>query len=182
MNEALPGIYRSEEFRRDLRSRARVFWVAVSAVSFFWLLLIVGTPLIEAAGDHSLAAGLYGFFGYICHQMPDRSFHILGEKFAVCSRCFGVYFGLFAGLIAYPFLRPMDRSDPLPRVWLFASMAPMAVDWSLGYFGILANTFFTRVTTGLILGVACAVYIVPALIELAEIRLENAHTRTKEAA
>lgn len=174
--------YRTSEYRGGLRSRARVFWAVVAALALFWVLLIVGAPTAHAFGGHSVSEPLYGFFSYACHQDPARSFHILGEKFAVCSRCFGVYFGLLAGLLAYPLLRPMDESRPLPRVWLFASMVPMAIDWSLGYFGILENTHFSRVVTGLILGVACAVFIVPALIELAEIGLNRSLAKSKKAA
>lgn len=76
----------------------------------------------------------------------------------------------------------MDESRPLPRVWLFAAMLPMAIDWSLGYFRVLENTHLSRVVTGLILGVACAVFIVPALIELAEIRLTKSLAKSKKAA
>jgi len=43
---------------------------------------------------------------------------------------------------------------------------PMAVDWSLGVFGIWENTHLSRFMTGLILGAACATFIVPALVEI----------------
>jgi hypothetical protein len=42
----------------------------------------------------------------------------------------------------------------------------MGVDWSLGFFEIWENTALSRFLTGLILGVACAIFIVPALVEL----------------
>lgn len=182
MQETVKDRYRTAEFRGDLRSRARIFWAAVAAIAFVWVLLIVGTPAVQASGGHSVSESLYGFFSYACHQDAARSFHIFGEKFAVCSRCFGVYFGLFGGLLAYPLMRPMDESMPLPRLWLFAAMLPMAIDWSLGYFRILENTHFSRVVTGLILGIACAVFIVPALIELAELRLNRSLAKSKKAA
>ncbi|MCO6512188.1 MAG: DUF2085 domain-containing protein [Aridibacter famidurans] len=174
--------YRTAEFRGYLRSRARIFWAFASALALIWVILIVGAPTALAFGGRSVAESLYGFFSYACHQDPVRSFHIFGEQFAVCSRCFGVYFGLLGGLLAYPLLRPMDESRPLPRVWLFASMVPMAIDWSLGYFQILENTHLSRVVTGLILGIACAVFIVPALIELAEIGLNRSLAKSKKAA
>jgi uncharacterized membrane protein len=98
--------------------------------------------------------------------MPSRSFFIDGEKFGVCSRCFGVYFGLLVGFLAYPLWRPIDTIEPLRRFWLFLSLIPMGIDWSLGEFGIWENTFATRLVTGLILGVACATFMVPALVEI----------------
>ena len=45
-------------------------------------------------------------------------------------------------------------------------MVPIAIDWSLGAFGIWENTHLSRFITGLILGAACAIYIVPALVEI----------------
>jgi hypothetical protein len=45
-------------------------------------------------------------------------------------------------------------------------MIPIGVDWSLGAFGIWENTYLSRFITGLILGATCAIYIVPALVEI----------------
>jgi uncharacterized membrane protein len=84
--------------------------------------------------------------------MPERSFHLDGHALAVCSRCFGVYFGLVAGFAAYPFFRPIDEIEPLARFWLFLALVPISVDWSLGVFGIWENTHLTRFVTGAILG------------------------------
>ena len=77
--------------------------------------------------------------------MPDRSFHIDGEKFGVCSRCFGVYFGLFFGFVIYPLWRRIDEIEPISRIWLFLSLIPIGVDWSLTIFGIWENTFTIEV-------------------------------------
>src|SRR5690606_28160807 len=92
--------------------------------------------------------------------------HIFGHQLAVCSRCFGVYFGLLFGLLIYPVWRSMDNIEPLPRVWLFLSLIPITVDWSLTIFGIWENTHLSRFVTGSILGFACACYILPAVIEI----------------
>jgi uncharacterized membrane protein len=45
----------------------------------------------------------------------------------------------------------------------------MAIDWSLGFFGIWENTHFSRFLTGLIVGTACVIFIIPALIEMAQL-------------
>ncbi len=73
------------------------------------------------------------------------------------------------GFFAYPFLRSIEEIEPLPRFWLFLALIPMGLDWSLGFFGIWENTHFSRFLTGLILGIMCAIFIIPALIELAEL-------------
>lgn len=131
-----------------------------------WALLTVVAPLAKANGFGGVSSPLYTFFGYICHQISDRSFHVSGEQFGVCSRCFGVYFGLVFGFAIYPLWRNITEIEPLPRFWLFLSLIPIAIDWSLTVFGIWENTHLSRFVTGLILGFACATYIVPAIVEI----------------
>lgn len=150
-----------------LRSQAFKVWAVSLAAVAVWVVAIVAPPILVENVSAGAAAPFYKFFSYLCHQLPGRSFHILENQFAVCSRCFGVYFGLFAGLAIYPFIRGVDNIEPLPRIWLFASMVPIGIDWSLGVFGIWENNHASRFITGLILGFACAVYIVPALVEIA---------------
>lgn len=152
----------AERFRRQAR---RVWFIGLVVVSV-WVLLIVAAPLLKANDLSSVSSPLYHFFSYICHQIPERSFHVAGEQFGVCSRCFGVYFGLVAGFVIYPLWRNIAEIEPLPRFWLFASMIPIGIDWSLTVFGIWENNHFSRFVTGMILGVACATYIVPAIVEI----------------
>ena len=158
------GNYNSIEIREALHSQAVRVWMVTLCVVAVWVFTIVAPPFLIKAGIS--ASPIYTFFSYICHQIPERSFHILEHQFAVCSRCFGVYFGLLAGIATYPFWRSIDDIEPLPRFWLFFSLVPIGIDWSLGVFGIWDNTHLSRFITGLILGVACAVYIVPALVEI----------------
>ncbi len=174
--------YRSAATVADVRKSAGYYWSAASVLTLFWVGLILLAPVAAAMDVRSVSDPVYHFFGYICHQMPERSFFLFGHQFAVCSRCFGVYFGLAGGVLAYPLFRRMDESEPLPRFWLFLSMVPMAVDWSLGYLSIWENTHLTRILTGLILGAACAVFIMPALIEIAELRVFRNQRKSKEAA
>ncbi len=163
--------YKSNDFLNNLRYTAFWFWGIAALISAVWVFLILLAPIAKANGLNGISDPLYHFYSYICHQMPSRSFHILAHEFGVCSRCFGVYFGILIGLLAYPLTRSMDEVEPLPRIWLFLAIVPMAIDWSLTFFGIWENTYFTRVTTGLILGFACAIFIVPALVELTQIFL-----------
>ena len=156
--------YPSIEIREKLHSQALRIWAIALAVTAIWLAIIV-SPSLLINSDIS-ATPIYSFFSYICHQIPERSFHILGHQFAVCSRCFGVYFGLLAGVVTYPIWRAIDSVEPLPRFWLFLAMVPISIDWSLGVFGIWENNHLSRFVTGLLLGAACAIFIVPALVEI----------------
>jgi uncharacterized membrane protein len=141
-------------------------WIVVLGLCSLWVMAILAAPIAKHAGSDNLASDLYTVFGYICHQISNRSFHVYGAQFAVCSRCFGVYAGILIGILVYPMWRVVDTVEPLPRFWLFLSLIPISIDWSLTIFGIWENTQFSRLATGLVLGFVCVTYIVPALVEI----------------
>jgi len=150
----------------QMRRRAFFVWSAFALLVAAWVFLTVLAPLAETNKLTGVSNPIYKFFSYLCHQDSTRSFHFHEHAFAVCSRCFGVYSGLFFGFVIYPFLRSIEETEPLPRSWLFLAMIPMAIDWLLGVFEIWENTHLSRFLTGAILGAACAIFIVPALIEI----------------
>ena len=158
--------YPSNEMRAQFRRQAWVVWGITLGVVLLWVVIIVAPPFLITNGLETLATQIYSFYSYICHQKPERSFYILGYQFAVCSRCFGVYFGLLTGIATYPLWRKIDDVEPLPRIWLFLSLIPIGIDWTLGVLGIWENTYASRFITGLILGFACSVFVVPALVEI----------------
>ena len=165
MNQPIEN-YIPQNFAEKFRKQAWKVWAISLAVTAAWVFAIVLAPLAQGNGFENLAAPIYKFFSFICHQLDWRSFYVENHKFAVCARCFGVYFGLLLGFVIYPLLRKIDEIEPLPRFWLFLAMIPIAIDWSLGAFDIWENTHLSRFITGLILGAACAIYIVPALVEI----------------
>ena len=169
--------YTPQAFLPRIRRQAWTVWIISFTVIFVWVFLILFAPFAEANNFTSISQPVYRFFSYICHQIPERSFHIAERQFAVCSRCFGVYFGLFAGFIIYPFFTRIEEIEPLPRFWLFLAMIPIGIDWTLGVFDIWENTHLSRFITGMILGVACAIYIIPALVEI--FRLLTAKKRVR---
>jgi uncharacterized membrane protein len=46
-------------------------------------------------------------------------------------------------------------------------LVPIGIDWLLGVLDIWENTYASRFITGMILGFACAVFVVPAVVETA---------------
>ncbi|MGI9035005.1 MAG: DUF2085 domain-containing protein [Pyrinomonadaceae bacterium] len=141
-------------------------WSVTFSIALAWIFLIVSAPVAKAADFSNYANPIYKFFSYLCHQIPERSFYFDGFPLAVCARCFGFYAGFLIGIVIYPIFRTLYETEPLPRVWLFLAMIPMGVDWSLTFFGIWENTHYSRLMTGLILGAACAFFIVPAMVEI----------------
>jgi uncharacterized membrane protein len=156
-----------------LRKRAFFTWLIAAFVVFLWVILIVFAPMFAANGNSSFSQPIYAFFSYICHQIDGRSFHIHEHHFAVCSRCFGVYLGLFVGIIVYPIFRRIEEIEPLPRIWLFLAMIPIGIDWSLGFFEIWGNTHLSRFITGAILGIACGIFLLPAFADINKLILSR---------
>jgi uncharacterized membrane protein len=156
-----------------LRKRAFFTWLIAAFVVFLWLALIFSAPILAANGFNSFAHPIYKFFSYICHQIDNRSFHIYEHQLGVCSRCFGVYLGLFLGMIAYPIFRKIEEIEPLARIWLFLAMVPIGIDWSLGFFEIWENTHLSRFITGAILGIACGVFLLPAFADINKLVLSR---------
>lgn len=154
-------------------------WGCVVSCALLLVGLIVGAPLALAGGHYAAARAIYEGFGYVCHQIPERSFQIAGHSFAVCARCTGLYFGFAAGALALPLFRSVRRTDTPARAWLFVAAAPTVVDFALGYFRIWDNTHLSRLTTGALLGAVCAFYVVPGMVDLSRTDWRNFFARKK---
>lgn len=84
-----------------------------------------------------------------CHQREDRSFHIKGWQFPICSRCTGILIGQIIGILLYGIGRI--------RVpfWLdFSFLSIMFIDWYIQYRQIRQSNNFRRVITGSLAGIA----------------------------
>jgi len=154
--------YHGHGYRLAMRRRSVVVFAITGAVVAIWNLLFLLPPVLP----QRFSEPLYRFFGFICHQIPERTIHALGAPMAVCSRCFGIYLGLLLGIAVYPIWRGAHSTEPISKLWLFLALVPIGIDWSLTFFGIWENTHLSRFVTGSILGAVCATYIVPAVIEI----------------
>ncbi len=131
--------------------KSRSSFVTVIAV---WCLLITAVPLLMDRAP-VLSAFLFLSFSPICHQIPERSFFILGHQLPVCARCAGIYFG---GLLGSFFVR---KKSP-PPLFLVLALIPMAID---GGTQLLwrESTNIIRLATGLVAGFAVVFYLYPGL-------------------
>lgn len=127
---------------------------------------IVVAPLAAASGHVNIAAVIYRAYGTICHQLPERSFFIDDHKVAVCSRCTGIYAGFLFTLLIYPLVRSLRRTTTPARKWLVLAALPLAIDFSLTFFGIWENTHTSRLLTGLLLGSVSVFYVMPGIMDL----------------
>ena len=147
-------------------SRPVVFWGVSAAIVASLVSLILVAPLAAATGHNGLAFAIYHAFAPLCHQLPDRSYFIDGHKLAVCSRCTGIYAGFAFTLLVYPLVRSLRSVATPPRSLLILAVLPLAIDFSLTFFGIWENTHTSRLLTGALLGSVAVFYVMPGIIDL----------------
>jgi uncharacterized protein (TIGR03382 family) len=127
--------------------------------------VILAAPfgVVHPSHQISIASGLtYVAAGYVCHQRPERSFHLDGRQLPVCARCTGLYvaapFGLAAAALLMRRRRPAD--DRAYRRWrstLILAAVPTAISLTLEWIGgpgLSSNV--SRALTALPLGAALA--------------------------
>ena len=69
---------------------------------------------LSSSGGYAFAAVIYAFGGFICHQLPERSFELWGAQLPVCARCAGIYGGAAAAALAGFAVRAQRRHDAAP--------------------------------------------------------------------
>jgi uncharacterized membrane protein len=98
--------------------------VAFTAAAATWALLLVAAPFAASQPHAStitgvLTIGVYAAGSLLCHQLPERSYHLWAAQMPVCARCAGIYFGAaMAVLVAAAFRQPraseFARHLPMP--------------------------------------------------------------------
>ena len=80
-------------------------------------------------------AWLYFAGSLVCHQIPERSFHINGAQLPVCARCTGLYLSALVGALAWMALRQPIATGRARRALLasavptLATVASAALGW-----------------------------------------------------
>ena len=146
--------------------RPLLFWLVSAATVAPLVSLILVAPLAAVAGHPRLAGVIYGAFAPLCHQLPERSYFIDGHKLAVCSRCTGIYAGFAFTLLLYPLVRSLRNTATPPRSVLILAALPLAIDFSLTFFGFWENTHTSRLLSGALLGSVAVFYVMPGIIDL----------------
>lgn len=143
-----------------------VGYIILLAGSFFWCVVLFLPPLFasDAASFPQLSSELYRMFSTICHQDDARSFHLFGQKLAVCIRCSSIYISFFAGVLLVPFFKKKNWSLKFSPLFYF-SLLPMALDVLLDVIGIHSSNDWTRCVTGSLFGLISALVLTPSFVE-----------------
>ena len=153
----------SQRALRAERDGRTMFSAAITVAAVAWLAIIIVSPSILAHGrGRILALSAYEIGARICHQRPERSFHIAGVQMPVCARCFGLYLSGALGLsLAWAHRRRL--SPMVTRVALGVAALPIAVTVALEWIGTIAPTNVERMLTALPLGFVAGLVIVGSL-------------------
>ena len=141
----------------------------VALLSVAWLAAVVAAPLLPT----SIAAFIYAIGSLVCHQLPDRSFHLGAFQLAVCARCVGIYaggaFGAVTGAVAWALPSEPRRPafTPIAARWMVAIGAlPTAISVLAERAGVWQTANADRAAAGFPLGLTAALVVMSALATL----------------
>jgi len=142
---------------------------ALALTALAWLALLIITPLAPP----SLATLMYAAGAVICHQLPERSFHLAGFQLPVCARCLGIYGGAAAAAMIHVlgvFLADSARwrllSPAAARRVFLVSALPTLVTVGLEWSAVWSATNVLRAFAGVAVGVGGALVVMSAVATL----------------
>jgi uncharacterized membrane protein len=129
---------------------------ALALLTLFWLVLLVSAPTV--ASGVRVSTITYTLGALVCHQQPERSFHVAGTQFPVCARCMGLYVGAFAGAWFAALHRSTRGTFAVGRVRSLVVLAaiPTAFTLCIELLGLASPSNVIRAVAALPLGAAVA--------------------------
>jgi len=146
-----------------------------ASLALLWPVAIAAATRIAAlphrgTGAYLLSAAVYYSGSLLCHQRPERSFHLWGVQLPVCARCTGIYLGAAVAVVASLVASGFGRTNPdvrlkpgtTPVLTLFAASLPtaltLAYEWTTG----VTPANWIRALSGGVLGAAAALVVLRA--------------------
>jgi len=121
-------------------------WAAVSWSAAF---LLVTLPPVERILPVPSAV-VHGVGALVCHQRPERSFHVQERRFPVCARCTALYVSGAAGAVLGWF--GLARVPRQTRLIVVSAALPTAVSVGAEWLGFAGSSNLTRALAALPLG------------------------------
>jgi uncharacterized membrane protein len=142
---------------------SRVLAVSLTIASIGWVAAILFAPF--GLADGSIASALtYYAASLVCHQRPERSFHLAGVAMPVCARCLGLYASAAAGALAASTLAsPHAGSARAARIVLALAAVPTFLTLAIEWTGLAPTTPMLRALAALPLG-WCAAWIIVRML------------------
>ncbi|MCL7452861.1 MAG: DUF2085 domain-containing protein [Anaerolineae bacterium] len=171
-------------------------WLALANI--FWglyVVLPVLAPVMMDAGWTVPARVVYTIYRPACHQRPERSYFVGGERFvytpeelaardvdldpfvrdignqtvgwkmAFCQRDVAIYGSMFLAGLAYALVRRRLKGWKMPFRYFLLLLVPMGIDGVLQLFAFYESTWVMRTITGVIFGTGAVFFAYPYLEE-----------------
>jgi uncharacterized membrane protein len=166
--------------RKTTKIILSTYILTVSVFSFFGSGIILA-PYLRSISS-AWASLVYAVYAPFCHQIPERSMNCFDQSLAVCSRCLGIYLGVFLGLILYPIIRGSRQVRvPEPKVF-FSFSVPLALDAAANVLRLWQSPNAVRLATGLLWGVLLPFYFIAGVVDFFEQRQKWRRGRNKNSA
>ena len=124
-----------------------------------WTALLIAAPFAAGSPHAPVAragALVYLAGSFVCHQRPERSFHLAGAPLPVCARCTGLYVSALAGALASLALSTASISASRARWLLGLAALPTLVTVMFEVLGLAHPSNMARAIAALPLGSAAA--------------------------
>jgi uncharacterized membrane protein len=133
---------------------ARAASLLLTATALAWVAIVLAAPLTLAHGYVLFPSLVYEAAGLVCHQRPERSFHLAGIQLPVCARCFGLYASGAAGALAASLagLTAPPIRTTRASVGLALAALPTAVTVALEWAGLMQPGGMWRAVAAVPLG------------------------------
>jgi uncharacterized membrane protein len=133
---------------------------AYGVMAAAWLAMLplatyAATRVHASTLTHAFAFAVYGIGSLVCHQKPERSFHLWAAQLPVCARCTGIYLGAVFGLARRPVEREASAERRGRARWLvmlaaIPTIATLVFEWTSGVMPSNAIRFAAGVPLGMV--------------------------------
>lgn len=107
--------------------------ICIFAASLLPVVLSFAAPLRQSTGGFPNGEFIYRLLSLICHQLPSRSFWILGFPCGLCSRCLLGYFGIALAALFVSRPQKYSRRALLGIVLLLPVILDISIWNAIGY-------------------------------------------------
>ena len=138
-------------------------WLKILNLAVFvFVALPFAAPVLAATGHSTIASTIFRVYSLTCHQLPERSWFILGHQMAFCQRDTAMYLAILVAGLAYGASgRPRDGISVTTYILL---TIPIAIDGGTQLIGLRESDGLLRTITGALFG-AGSVWIIYPFIE-----------------
>jgi uncharacterized membrane protein len=137
------------------------FALPVYVILFLILLDSILAPFLESR----MISESYYFYSILrnfCHQLPSRCLWIFGSNMGLCSRCFGIFLGLFLIGVYYGIKGKIKIYWKISIIFVI----PLLIDGITQIIGLRQSNNLLRLATGFLFGLGIGSIMYPLYFRL----------------